>query len=225
MTSTFVASDASATPQGDRTSTQYLDRPSSTKTARSAETPLHQHPLRSISGGSVQRRRRDAPRPPGGASFGTLEGGPLFPTPDSWILLSMSREGVAPSPPASDTGMRLLHHRDVGPGNRGQETGVSPSRLPLPSPGGTPDQPSRARKPGRGAAEALCLGTGYRVLVRLVRDPGLAPGLCLLPKQVGRCLPMSLKGSAAERSRTSNTPRLRRRRLPVAPQPRMFGAR
>src|SRR5688572_9800026 len=25
----------------------------------------------------------------------------------------MSREGVAPSPPASDTGMRLLHHRDV----------------------------------------------------------------------------------------------------------------
>lgn len=27
----------------------------------------------------------------------------------------------------------------------------------------------------------------------LVRDPGLAPGLCLLPRQVGRYLPMSLK--------------------------------
>ncbi len=25
----------------------------------------------------------------------------------------------------------------------------------------------------------------------MVGDPGLAPGLCLFPKQVGRCLPMS----------------------------------
>ena len=29
----------------------------------------------------------------------------------------------------------------------------------------------------------------------LVRDPGLAPGLCLYPKQVGRYLPMSLEWS------------------------------
>lgn len=75
---------------------------------------------------------------------------------------SISREGVAPSPPASDAGVHLLHHRDAGPD-------------PLP-------------------------GYGVRFLVR---DPGLAPGLCLLPKQVGRCLPMSLEFSAAERSRTS----------------------
>lgn len=75
---------------------------------------------------------------------------------------------------------------------------------------GTWDQ---TQDPGRGDPLPDVRGTAVWVLV-LVRDPGLAPGLCLLPKQVGRCLPMSLEFGAAERSRTSNTPRLRRRRLP-----------
>jgi hypothetical protein len=182
LTSTFVASDASATPQGGGKpvpSTPYTEPapppvprrgtidPSSTPTARSAETPLR-------SSSDDVRRRRSGKR-------ATSDPLPVYGVRCT-VYGFMSREGVAPSPPASDAGMRLLHHRDR---NR------------------TPYSVHRTG-PVYGVR---CTGYG------LSGTPDLHQAYACFRNRWGAASPCPWD-SAAERSRTSNTPRLRRRRLP-----------
>ncbi len=64
---------------------------------------------------------------------------------------------------------------------------------------GRSNQQPGTRNPQQGSNPRSCswlLTPDFRLapgswLLILVGDPGLAPGLCLFPKQVGRCLPMS----------------------------------
>ena len=61
----------------------------------------------------------------------------------------------------------------------------------------------------------------------VVGDPGIAPGLCLFPKQVGRCLPMSpwtFEGGCGRRDSNPQDPRSQRgASARVAPRPRVPG--
>ena len=110
--------------------------------------------------------------------------------------LLVGTEGIAPTSSGCHPDVLLLNYVPIGRGDWDRTSGLL--------------HPKQALIP-----------LSYTPMRNLVRDPGLAPGLCLYPKQVGRYLPMSLEWSGWPGSNRRSL-RPERSGLPLSYSPACF---